>query len=289
VAIAMLNQDKYLLPWNWRVGIVPRPAICTPEQSDGRLDPWKIRPWRKSVNRGKSGSPTRWHRRSMEVRGEPDPSTTHLNLWKKQLGHVPEWVWEQTGLETLVLAGNGLTEVSERIGRLKRLRMLDLGHNQLTRVPVALGDLDALTDFLYLHDNRLSSLPPCLGRLTTLRYLNISENAFEALPEAVCGMSSLIELRASDNRLASLPDSIGRLSHLRELHLRNNQLTSLPEPTGGLRELRQIDLRGNPLTHLPAAIAALPRLEKLDLRWVSTLAMPAWAASLEARGCVVYR
>jgi hypothetical protein len=32
-----------------------------------------------------------------------------------------------------------------------------------------------------------------------------------------------------------------------------------------------------------------PRLEKLDLRWVSTLALPTWAASLEARGCAVYR
>jgi hypothetical protein len=50
-----------------------------------------------------------------------------------------------------------------------------------------------------------------------------------------------------------------------------------------------MDLRGNPLTHLPAAIAALPRLEKLDLRRVTTLALPAWAASLEARGCAVYR
>jgi hypothetical protein len=33
----------------------------------------------------------------------------------------------------------------------------------------------------------------------------------------------------------------------------------------------------------------LPRLEKLDLRWVTTLAPPAWIATLEARGCVVYR
>jgi len=40
---------------------------------------------------------------------------------------------------------------------------------------------------------------------------------------------------------------------------------------------------------LPAAVAALPRLEKLDLRWVATLVLPEWVASLEARGCVVYR
>jgi Leucine-rich repeat (LRR) protein len=215
-------------------------------------------------------------------------SSLQLNLWKHQLGRVPESVWEQTELETLVLAENSLSELSEQIARLKRLRVLDLGHNALTCVPAGLGDLDGLTDFLYLHDNQLTSLPSSLGNLTKLRYLNISENAFEVLPECVSSMSSLVELRASDNRLASLPDSLGRLSRLRELHLRNNKLISLPESIGMLQEIRQIDLRGNPLKHLPDATAALPRLEKLDLRWVATLAPPAWIVNLEARGCVVY-
>jgi Leucine-rich repeat (LRR) protein len=96
-------------------------------------------------------------------------SSAHLNLWKQQLGTVPESVWERTDLETLVLADTGLAEVSSRIGGLKKLRMLDLGHNQLTRIPDAIGDLDALTDFLYLHDNRLTDLPPPLARLTRLR------------------------------------------------------------------------------------------------------------------------
>lgn len=89
----------------------------------------------------------------------PEPSGLHLSLWKQRIGRVPETVWEQADLETLVLADNDLSEVSEQIGHLKRLRTLDLGHNQLTGVPDSLGDLDGLTDFLYLHDNRLSSLP----------------------------------------------------------------------------------------------------------------------------------
>ncbi len=71
----------------------------------------------------------------------------HLNLWKQNLGHVPDSIWQQTELETLVLADNGLTEISAQIGSLKKLRMLDLGHNQLTRVPESIGDLKSLTDF----------------------------------------------------------------------------------------------------------------------------------------------
>jgi Leucine-rich repeat (LRR) protein len=84
---------------------------------------------------------------------------------------VPDSVWEQTQLESLVLAENRLSEVSEQIGRLKRLRMLDLGHNKLTHLPDGIADIEGLTDFLYLHDNRLTSLSLSLGRLTKLRYL----------------------------------------------------------------------------------------------------------------------
>ena len=120
----------------------------------------------------------------------PDSFPKDLNLWKHRLGHVPEWVWEQTKLETLVLADNDLCEVSGQIGRMRALRMLDLGHNSLTAVPDALGELEALSDFLYLHDNQLRSLPASMQRLEHLRYLNISENAFEILPDCVCGMTS---------------------------------------------------------------------------------------------------
>jgi hypothetical protein len=94
----------------------------------------------------------------------------------------------------------------------------------------AWGDLEGLTDFLYLHDNELTELPPSLMRLKRLRYLNISENAFEVLPESVTGMFGLIELRATDNRLTYLPPAISRLTRLRELHVRNNRLTTCRRP-----------------------------------------------------------
>ena len=218
-----------------------------------------------------------------------DGSELHLSLWKQALGVVPDVVWERTDLQTLVLAGNDLVEVSERIGNLRNLRMLDLGHNRLRGIPDSIGDIEGLSDFLYLHDNQLTDLPASLTRLDKLRYLNISQNAFEILPEAVTGMVGLIELRVTDNRLTSLPPSIARLARLRELHLRNNRLTTLPAAVGSLAELRQIDLRGNPITTLPESLLKLPRLEKLDLRWVSTLGPPKWFAELEARGCIVYR
>ncbi|WP_405525838.1 leucine-rich repeat domain-containing protein [Streptomyces canus] len=64
-----------------------------------------------------------------------------LNLWRQQLGKVPEYVWQHTELQVLILADNGLTDLPPEIGRMLRLTTLDLGHNHLTSVPDELGDL----------------------------------------------------------------------------------------------------------------------------------------------------
>jgi Leucine-rich repeat (LRR) protein len=71
-------------------------------------------------------------------------SNTILNLWKKNLGQVPSSVWDNVSLEALILADNGLTEVSARLGQLKSLRMLDLGHNRLSTIPETIGEIVGL-------------------------------------------------------------------------------------------------------------------------------------------------
>ena len=104
----------------------------------------------------------------------PSEPTVHLNLWKQHLGRVPDEVWLGADrLETLVLADNDLAELSAGIGTLTRLRMLDLGHNALTALSSELGTLVQLSDFLYLHDNQLTTVPDSFRNLTRLRYLNL--------------------------------------------------------------------------------------------------------------------
>ena len=53
---------------------------------------------------------------------------------------------------------------------MKNLRMRDLGHNELSQLPESLGEIVGLSDFLYLHDNRLTSLPDSITRMKMLRY-----------------------------------------------------------------------------------------------------------------------
>ena len=180
------------------------------------------------------------------------------------------------------------SEVSDGLGRLQRLRMLDLGHNRLTRVPDAIGDLIGLDRFLYLHDNQLSSLPDRLAQLTKLRYLNISGNAFTSWPDVLSSLTGCSSCALDDNTLEHVPGSIVALTRLRELHLRNNRLSSLPAEIGALEELRhpRSPRQSAHLTARDARIAAAARQDRpaLDEPVEST-----WLDDLEARGCLVYR
>ena len=58
--------------------------------------------------------------------GRPPVESKSLNLWKQQLGTVPASLWDNTALETLILADNALTELPDGIGALTSLRTLDL-------------------------------------------------------------------------------------------------------------------------------------------------------------------
>lgn len=86
--------------------------------------------------------------------------------------------------------------------------MLDLGHNRLAELPVALGELTALR-FLYVSHNRLASLPNSLGRLRNLTYLNLTGNALTELPAWIGDLQSLIELRLyiTRSRLCPVPSA----------------------------------------------------------------------------------
>lgn len=180
--------------------------------------------------------------------------------------------------EELLIAEQNLTALPSG---LTKLRTLDAGHNQIAEVP----ELPEVTDFLYLHDNRIRSISyKNLGRL---RYLNLGDNPLDPLTDEIALLTSLEELRLENSGLTSLPDAIGRLANLIELALRNNALATLPESMRSLGRLTHLDLRGNRFTELPAFLAELPRLLKLDLRWNHGLALPPWVDALRERGCRV--
>ena len=88
-------------------------------------------------------------------------------------------------------------------------------------------DTNGRAILLILGNNALSgTLPPALGDLTNLQWLDLSANALSgALPPALSNLTNLRLLNLSANALSgSLPASLGSLTNLESLDLRNTQL-----------------------------------------------------------------
>eukprot|EP00741_Cyanophora_paradoxa_P016013 tig00000042_g15459.t1 len=123
---------------------------------------------------------------------------------------------------------------------------LDLSYNVLTSIP---GDeLAKLTNLatLRLRGNRLTALPPEIGRLGALQHLCLDSNQLTALPPEIGHLAALEQLRVRINQLTALPSEIGRLAALEVLDVSLNQLTALPPEVGRLAVLQQLWVNDNP-------------------------------------------
>ena len=120
---------------------------------------------------------------------------------------------------------------------------------------------------LYTPNNNVSgSIPPEIGGLDKLEFLNLDDNQITSLPPEIGNLASLETLWLNWNDLASLPPEIGRLSNLRDLELAQNQLSTLPAEFGDLANLEELNLFRNKFTgSFPAELFKLSRLERLFL------------------------
>ncbi|MFN8453742.1 MAG: COR domain-containing protein [Anaerolineae bacterium] len=174
--------------------------------------------------------------------------------------------------------------------------ILDLTDNQLTKLPLQIGQLAKLTK-LFLAGNRLTELPSQMNQLTNLTLLDFRRNQLITLPLEINQLINLIELYLNNNNLTTLspeighlinlktlglsfnkltmlPPEIGHLSNLIELHLQNNKLTMLPSEIGHLSNLVTLDLSNNRLVNIPCEIGQLINLTQLDLNDNQLTALP---------------
>ncbi|MDQ1591741.1 MAG: internalin [Pyrinomonadaceae bacterium] len=145
---------------------------------------------------------------------------------------------------------------------------LDLTNNKLTSLPPEIAKLTGLID-LDLSGNKLTSLPSEITRLTGLTYLYLRNNQLTSLPPEITKLTGLTSLDVGDNKLTSLPPEITKLINLTELDLWNNELTSIAEVLE-LANLTHLSLRNNQLTSLPPKIAELTNLIYLDMGGIGT-------------------
>ena len=136
---------------------------------------------------------------------------------------------------------------------------------RLTTVPPEIGNLTSLK-YLNLGSNLLTTLPKEIGNLTKLEKLLLEGNQLRTLPKEIGNLTNLDYLSLSVNDLTTLPKEIGNLKNLEELCLHGNQLRNLPPEIGKLTNLKWLDLSVNQLTTLPHEIGNLTNLKELNLR-----------------------
>ena len=148
---------------------------------------------------------------------------------------------------------------------------LSLVNNQLRdSLPPSLGQLRAL-QYLDLRANQLTgSLPTTLGQLTRLLNLGLSGNQFTgSLPPELGNLTQLQGFGADNNRFTgSLPASFGKWRQMGWLSLSDNKLIGpIPASWGRMRALGGLFLQNNRLSgSLPDSLAGCAQLGVL---WLS--------------------
>lgn len=163
-------------------------------------------------------------------------------------------------------AADAYIEAQQKIRQCKATgdRGLDLPDLGLTVLPPEIGQLTKLT-WLNIANNRLSTLPPEIGHLTALTELGIANNQLRRLPSEIGKLTLLTGLNLNYNKLSKLPPEIRQLSRLKHLLLYENKLGNLPPEISELTALTILRLSNNKLDSLPPEIGQLTRLRQLHL------------------------
>ena len=156
------------------------------------------------------------------------------------------------------------SELPKEIGKLSKLRYLNLPANNLKSIPPEIGKLNEL-EYLNLESSELETLPVEIGKLKKLKYLNLKGNNLVNLPVEISNLKELQYLNLEGNKLKSIPHEIKSLKKLKTLNLEGNNLTSIPKELGELSLLSELSLEKNNLNFIPKELGQLTNLQKLGL------------------------
>ena len=144
------------------------------------------------------------------------------------------------------------------------------GNNLTGVLPPELGNLSNLV-YIDLSNNRLSgNIPPELGNLSNLEGLELNSNQLNgSIPTELGNLSNLEVLKLSYNELnGSIPTELGNLSNLEVLELSYNELNgSIPTELGNLINLTHLNLFNNKFLvgSIPLELGNLINLTDLNI------------------------
>jgi Leucine-rich repeat (LRR) protein len=104
------------------------------------------------------------------------------------------------------------------------------------------------TSVLFRPSLPLSCIPEELSRLDELIELSIPRGYVRSVPPCIGNLKNVQWIDLSNNALSDLPNELGELSRLKRLDIRNNKFTTLPPVISALRARGvNVIIEGNPL------------------------------------------
>ncbi|XP_062188902.1 MDIS1-interacting receptor like kinase 2-like [Phragmites australis] len=202
-----------------------------------------------------------------------------LSLFDNMLsGPLPREFANLTRLVELTLVNNSLSgELPSDVCKGGNLKVLNVGVNMFTGpIPRSLKTCRSLKSF-GLASNQITGdisrhIPPELGRMRNLQYLDISINNLSGLiPQELGSCTKLLSLKINHNSLSGdLPMTIGNLERLQiVLDVSSNKLTGgLPAQLGNLAILEFFNLSHNQFNgSIPTSFASMVSLSTLDVSY----------------------
>ncbi|KAG1363710.1 putative LRR receptor-like serine/threonine-protein kinase [Cocos nucifera] len=166
-------------------------------------------------------------------------------------GVIPEnTIGKLSKLRTLDLSANNITGLSSDIWELgSSLRSLNLSWNQINgSLPNNLANFGELESLVLSYNSFSGEIPTALGSLRSLKVLNFSGNGFEgSLPDSILGCESLVSIDLSSNRLnGTVPNGLDdAFKNLTFLDLSGNEMNGRLPELSGLNSITYINLSGN--------------------------------------------
>jgi Leucine-rich repeat (LRR) protein len=150
---------------------------------------------------------------------------TALKLDYNLLESLPKDIEKLLKLEVLSVKNNKLTHLPLELGYLRRLKTLETAGNDLKTPPPEVCKAGAqlavtfLANVLHAAESKqvelkqmtLAAVPEIVFEQTSITRLDLSDNLITSLPPQLLLMSTLRELVLNNNKLKELPEDIGEL------------------------------------------------------------------------------
>ena len=160
-------------------------------------------------------------------------SFTEIYLQQNCLSSIPLALFQIPGLVVLNVSYNNLTELpiaaseSENHWNCPNMKSLDISNNKLSSLPSVLWKISNLLH-LYAQCNAISKIDSPENRSVKLEEINLSYNELGLIP--LCIFHSKI-VNISSNKLEELPESLWSLKTLKTLSVANNFIKRIIFPT----------------------------------------------------------